>query len=144
MVMIVLGCAVGCSLQPGSRRTAAVAPDSPNAVVAPAVQLLGTVHVIGSGGRFVLVEARVASLVAGLTDGEALVCRAAGNVSANLRVSRERRPPFVVADVADGTPNLGDEVFIEPASNHAPPPPATATLPPAPDFHANPALPTGR
>ena len=135
--------AAGCSgSMLGRKRESAVEAGPTTATAsAPTVQFLGTVHVIGTQGRFVLVQSPVATLVAGLTDGEALVCRAAGNPTAALRVSRERRPPFVVADVVSGTPNVGDEVFIEPAGVHASVPPTPAS---APEFRANPGLPSGR
>ena len=113
---------------------------------AAAVRFLGNVRVIGTGGRFVLVEASAAAVTAGLADGQTLVCRAAGADTATLRVSRERRPPFVVADVDSGAPHVGDEVFVvpaaDPAAKPATPPSAPAAPPvPAPPFRANPSLP---
>ncbi len=135
--------ALGCArLLPGGKRTAAVG-SAATASDAPSIQFLGTVHVIGTDGRFVLVQSPVAALVAGLVDGQALVCRAGGNVTATLHVSRERRPPFVVADVITGAPTLGDEVFIEPVGNRSTPAP-TAPAAPTPEFRANPPLPSGR
>lgn len=113
---------VGCARLSPTRP--AVTANVPGAA---AVRYLGTVHVIGTGRRFVLVQASVAAVAAGLTDGQTLVCRVSGADSATLRVSRERRPPFVVADVASGEPHVGDEVFVEPASN-----PATKPAAPAP------------
>ncbi len=115
---------------------------------------LGTVHVIGTGQRFVLVQTPSNQSAANITDGQALVCRAAGMVTATLRASHERRPPFMVADVASGEPHVGDEVFLDPApggaaipdSPHPAPPASTASPAPAatPDFRANPVLPPTR
>ncbi len=84
--------------------------------------------------------------VSTLIDGQALVCRAAGGVTATLRVSHERRPPFVVADVATGEPHVGDDVFIDPAPGRTSSPAQQDTPTPAaaPDFRANPALPPAR
>ncbi len=112
---------------------------------------LGTVHVIGTGQRFVLVQTPSAQPVANLVDGQALVCRAGTVVTATLRTSHERRPPFVVADVATGEPHVGDEVFIDPAPGRttipgasAAPSPAVSPGAAAPDFRTNPGLPPTR
>ena len=106
---------------------------------------------IGTGRRFVLVETPAPQPVSALVDGQTLVCRASGVVTATLRVSHERRPPFVVADVAAGEPHLGDEVFIDTAPGRttvpAPDGPMPSGSPPpaaTPEFRANPALPPTR
>ncbi len=112
-----------------------------NVPSAAAVRLLGNVHVIGTGGRFVLVEASVAAVATGLTDNQTLVCRAAGADTATLRVSHERRPPFVVADVDSGTPHIGDEVFVVPAASSSAKPAASPPASPTPPFRINPVLP---
>ena len=130
-------CEAGCSRSSQARRAAAA-----NVPGAAAVRFLGNVHVIGTGGRFVLVQASVGMAVAGLTDGQALVCRGTGVDTATLRVSRERRPPFVVADVVSGEPHLGDEVFVEPVPNLAAkpaPPAAPSSTPAAPPVDVPPA-----
>ncbi len=111
---------------------------------------LGTVHVIGTGQRFVLVQTPALQPVSTLVDGQALVCRAAGSVTGTLRVSHERRPPFVVADVTAGEPHVGDDVFIDTAPGHTAipaaqsSPPASPSPPTAPDFRAEPPLPPPR
>ena len=108
---------------------------------------LGTVHVIGTGQRFVLGQTPSAQPVANLADGQALICRVGTAITATLRASHERRPPFVVADVATGEPHVGDEVFIDPApgrttvSGASGIPPAVSPGPAAPDFRINPSLP---
>ena len=51
-----------------------------------------------------------------LPDGQEMHSRTGGEpgapLTANLRLSRERRQPFVAADVVDGQPNVGDAVFV--------------------------------
>lgn len=131
---------VGCARRPVTQQAEAA-----NIPSATAVRLLGNVRVIGTGGRFVLVEASVVAVAASLADGQTLVCRAAGADTATLRVSHERRPPFVITDVANGEPHVGDEVFVVPASVPMAKPPATAPAvapPTAPLFRTDPAPPT--
>ena len=130
--------AVGCLHRSSDRQAAAALANVPGAA---AVRLLGNVHVIGTGGRFVLVEASVAAVATGLTDNQTLVCRAAGADTATLRVSHERRPPYVVADVDTRTPHIGDEVFVVPAASSSAKPAVSPLASPAPSFRTNPALP---
>lgn len=135
---------VGCHrLSPARQSPSATVPNVPGAA---AVRFLGNVRVIGTGGRFVLVEASAAAVTAGLANGQTLVCRSARADTATLRVSRERRPPFVVADVDSGTPHVGDEVYVVPAADPAAKPTTPSAAPPAPPvpappFRANPSLP---
>ncbi len=141
-----------CARHPykGSERAASV----PNAATTGATasipkagsasgERLGTVQVIGTGQRFVLIRTPTWQSGSTLVDGQALICRAGGNVTATLRVSRERRPPFVVADVASGEPHVGDDVLIDTAPGRAtiPGPVVSPAATPAPDFQANPILP---
>ena len=129
----------GCSHRSSAKQAASLA----NVPSAAAIRLLGDVHVIGTGGHFVLVEASVPAAATGLADGQALVCRAAGADTATLRVSHERRPPFVVADVDSGTPHIGDEVFVLPAAAQPPViPAAPSPTPSVPPFRADPSLPS--
>ena len=127
----------GCVHRSSNRHAASLA----NVPSEAAIRLLGNIHVIGTGGHFVLVEASVAAAAAGLADGQTLVCRAAGADTATLRVSHERRPPFVVADVDSGTPQIGDEVFVVPATAPPAKPTAPSPAPSAPPFRADPSLP---
>lgn len=79
-------------------------------------QRLGTVRVVGAHGSFVLIETPSASLTAAVPVGYLLHCRpvgvSSGMSSADLRVSPERRQPFVVADVISGTPSIGDVAYL--------------------------------
>jgi hypothetical protein len=92
----------------------------------PSESRVGAVRVIGAAGKFVLIEAPP-SLAAALPDGLTLRCRTpeegGGMQTAVVRVGRERRQQFVVADVIDGQPSVGDTVFYD--TN------AVAAMPPA-------------
>ena len=158
-MLLLAGCAslLRRSGNTAANKTGATGADSASQALIgnmPSAEHLGTVHVIGTGQRFVLVQTPSMQPVSALTDGQALVCRAGGNVTATLRVSHERRPPFVVADVAAGEPHVGDEVFIDTAPGHTKIPDAQSPQPVAvpgvsgpsapPDFRANPVLPPTR
>lgn len=91
---------------------------SPLPVPTPRTQepRLGTIRVIGAHGSFVLIDTASALVTAAVPVGTVLHCRPPGvntGVStADLRVSPERRAPFVVADVIAGTPTVGDTAFL--------------------------------
>ena len=107
----------------------APASDAAAAMAAPTPTMhrVGTVRVIGSAQRFVLIEVP-GSATSALPDGQLLRCTAdpsaAAPTTATLRVGRERRRPYVVADVVSGEPHVGDTVFTTtapPASNNTGP-----------------------
>ncbi len=110
-------------LRPDTPSTTAVQspPPAPTITTAPTAHRVGTVRVIGNAQRFVLIEVPSGATSA-LSDGQLLRCAAdpsaAAPATATLRVGRERRRPYVVADVVNGEPRVGDAVFI-------------ATMPPA-------------
>ncbi len=101
----------------------ASASAAPTATPAPTAHRIGIVRVIGNAQRFVLVEVPP-SATGTLPDGQLLRCTAdpsaAAPATATLRVGRERRRPYVVADVVSGEPHVGDAVFTAAA------PPASA------------------
>ena len=111
--------------QPPALPTAAAAPVH-SVPATPREHRVGTVRVIGSGERFVLIEVPPTGAGA-LPDGQLLRCSAAPAVdapaTATLRVARERRQPFIVADVVDGSPQVGDTVYAVPMAPPAPAPP---------------------
>ena len=77
---------------------------------------VGAIRAIGTGGRFVLLEAVSAGFAPSITEGQELRCIHSNAADANgpfaiVRVSRERRPPFIVADVLSGQPQAGDDVY---------------------------------
>jgi hypothetical protein len=95
-----------------------IAPRLPIRTTTPtavAERRVGVVRMIGAGRRFVLIEAAPSAQLA-LADGQELRCRtspeAGGAQTALVRVGRERRQQFIVADVLDGQPNAGDSVYL--------------------------------
>ncbi len=97
------------------------APPEPTPPAAQEVRRIGLVKVIGAGGTFLLIEARDNDLIAGLANGTELRCRGSaetgGAQTALLRVSPERRAPFIVADIVSGSPQVGDGVYLPEAAS---------------------------
>ena len=96
---------------------ASLAAPSPDASAPPSKPTrVGTVRVIGHGQHFVLVEVPGGG-VPTLPDGQLLRCVSSladdAGVTATLRAGRERRRPYIVADVVNGEPHVGDSVFLE-------------------------------
>ena len=79
-------------------------------------QRLGVVRIIGAHASFVLIETPSASVSAAAPAGRLLHCHppgvTTGTSTADLRVSAERRPPFVIADVVAGMPSVGDVAYL--------------------------------
>ena len=87
---------------------------------------VGTVRAIGPDSRFVLLEAAGPGSAPGVATGQELRClhtdaAGASGPFALVRVSPERRPPFIVADVLSGQPQAGDDVYAVPSHHQAPP-----------------------
>ena len=83
---------------------------------------VGVVRVIGDAQRFVLIEVPVSG-AGPLPDGMLLRCSPPATdapTNTMLRVSMERRRPFIVADVLNGEPHVGDTVFVERQGSPAP------------------------
>jgi hypothetical protein len=95
-------------------------PD-PTPPAAEEIRRLGVVRVIGAGGTFLLIEARDSDLIADIPNGTELRCRGSaetgGAQTALLRVSPERRAPFIVADIVSGSPQVGDGVYLPDAAS---------------------------
>ena len=99
-----------------SARGAALGPAQNQRIAAPSQETrVGTVAMIGRGGKFVLVETLGGGLMP-LPEGQDLHCRSGAELTAtrtaDLRLSRERRQQFTSADVVDGQPHVGDAVFV--------------------------------
>lgn len=73
-------------------------------------RLIGTIKMVNKEDRFVLIDATSYN---GAQPGDALVCIVNQRESANLRASALRNPPFLIADIASGTPSPGDKVYKE-------------------------------
>ena len=71
-------------------------------------KLVGVVSMVNPEGQFVLVESNQS---AALESGTALKCIRDGVESAVIAVGKERRRPYVTADIVKGDPQRGDQVF---------------------------------
>lgn len=89
---------------PWHRRTPPAAPPEPPPVVPERV---GAVAVVNDELHFVLID--VGTLYTPPA-GTALKSFSAGKQTAILAVNPERRRPFVVADIIEGNPQVGDDV----------------------------------
>ncbi len=74
-------------------------------------QALGTVNLTNRAGAFILINTRYASSIA---DGTELISKNASvGQTGRLRASRERnKNAFLIADVTDGNPGIGDLVYV--------------------------------
>ncbi len=81
---------------------------------------VGEVRVVGAGRRFVLIEVSPRPDMPLLSPGLQLRTRTpvsvtvGGEQTGTLRVSPERRQPFLIADVVDGDPHANDLVYYSP------------------------------
>jgi hypothetical protein len=73
-----------------------------------APQLIGVVKMVNPDDHFVLIDS-ISGL--GTEPGTLLVCITDQKETANLRMSPLKNPPFLIADIASGTPAPGDRVF---------------------------------
>jgi hypothetical protein len=91
-------CTTGCATKPKPSPTRTLEP-----------RFLGTVALVNEKLGFALLDVGTLYLPA---EGVALkTFSPTGAETGVLAVSKERRPPFVVADVVKGTPQKGDRVF---------------------------------
>ena len=92
------------------------APPKPTIIRFPKTQpvensvpkLVGVVSMVNLEGQFVLVESNQS---AALEAGTALKCIRDGVETAVIAVGKERRRPYVTADIVKGEPQFGDQVF---------------------------------
>ena len=73
------------------------------------IQRIGTVKMVNKEEKFVIIDALVSQ---NLNTGTVLVCISGQNQTATLRMSTLRNPPFLIADITDGDPSPGDQVFV--------------------------------
>lgn len=142
----VAGCAHHPGNQPPTTASAITAAPTPRARRPPGArartiepppkaseQLVGRVKVIGAHGSFVLIEAPSALVTAAVPAGYLLRCHPfgtpSGAVTADLRVSPERRSPFLVADVISGSPSVGDAAYLTAEGSAPSVPPTTPVIP---------------
>ena len=85
-------------------------------------RLIGTITLVNEENRFVLIDANETAEpglpLQAVTPG--------GEPAARLKVSPEKKAPFLIADIVSGTPHRGDQAIT------LPPAPQAATVPPAP------------
>lgn len=75
---------------------------------APGPRLVGTVAFVDRSSGFALVDVGTLYIP---QPGMALKSFSAGNETAVLMVSPERKMPFISADIVKGDPHRGDQVF---------------------------------
>ena len=71
-------------------------------------RLIGVVKTVNKEDRFVLIDG---TTFQGAEAGDLLVCIRDQKETANLRMSTLKNPPFLIADIASGTPSPDDRVF---------------------------------
>ncbi len=102
--------------RPAANIPVAPATNTEGVPLASAERRVGVVRVIGAHGKFVLLETTLGSGEVLPKDGEELRCRGSaangGVQTAVVKLSRERQPPFAVADVVSGTPQVGDMAYF--------------------------------
>lgn len=79
---------------------------------------IGTIALVASDDRFVLIE--ISSQSAAAAGAEAIAV-GDGKETAKLRISEEKKHPFVIADILAGAPQVGDRVLShqEPAATES-------------------------
>jgi len=75
--------------------------------------MVGTVALVSPEERFVLID--VTSLIAA-SPGTDVITIADSRETSQMKISRERRNPFVIADLISGAPKVGERVFAVPAA----------------------------
>jgi hypothetical protein len=101
---LALGVLGGCSLEPKP------APGSSAAVTAPTRPIrIGEVKVIDERKRFVLIDLQANLYLP--QPGVMLRAMRDSAETARLKVSPERKRPFIAADIIEGDPAVGDEVL---------------------------------
>jgi len=70
--------------------------------------LVGTVKLVNKEEKFVLIDTLTAGQVA---TGDNLLCIMNERQTAALKMTGLRNPPFLIADITDGTPEVGDRVY---------------------------------
>ena len=83
-------------------------PAKPAAAAAPVHNMVGTIVSVNETGNYVLIDT---GGVVTATKGTALKCFEGEQQTAILTVSPEQRPPFMIADIVQGTPKNGDRVM---------------------------------
>jgi len=85
---------------------ATTSPDMPTVPITPGPVTMGMIAYVNNENGFVLI--RTAEMPA---EGTALQARTTdGDETATLRVSAEQKRPFIIADIVEGQPQVGETV----------------------------------
>ena len=90
----------------------------------PAARVIGKVSLVNDRYGFALVDATAAP-----PPGTFLKTFSSTKETGELRVSPERRPPFLIGDIVHGAPAMGDAVLYQPKFEPATSPAAPAVAP---------------
>ena len=71
---------------------------------------IGTIRLVNSQDKFVLIDGSNLNAAA---PGDTLVALSSTRQSGMLRMTALRTPPFVIADILDGNPAVGDMVYAQ-------------------------------
>ncbi len=113
VLVILAGTAVSCRSLPGwkGKDSKSTDPADPAATVAPTILPVGSIQLVDTAGRFVLVRS---SKTLDLEPGTMLgVHGEQGEVVAQVQVSPARKGPYLTADFVSGTPLIGQKVTVE-------------------------------
>ncbi len=106
LVILIAGCAIP---QPWRRRSPKSSADAEAVAKARRpLQRVGVVRLVNETDGFVLIDS---GPYAPPGVGARLLSYSGPDASGQLRASQVRRRPFIVADIVEGTPRTGDEVF---------------------------------
>ncbi len=99
LVSLLLLAAAGCGTMPVKDRNPAI--------TAPVY--VGSISVVNTESHFVLID--LSGTAAPLANGTDLTAISAAGVAARLKVTPEKKRPFVTADIVSGTPKRGERVY---------------------------------
>ncbi len=100
----------------------------PPAATAP--QWAGSIRMVNTAEKFVLVESNTATSV---IPGETYLSIGNSSETSSLRMTNLKNPPFLIADIVSGDPSPGDKIYLPKATAQpSPPPAARAKTKPAP------------
>ncbi len=104
-----LFCLTNCGLFLGAGCVASPRAKAPAATAPPRPRVVGEVAVVDEEKRFVLIDLQ-SNLYVPPPGTELRTTNAAGD-TAHLKASPEQKRPFIAADIVDGEPAVGDEVW---------------------------------
>ncbi|MEO6054823.1 MAG: hypothetical protein ABIP97_12500 [Chthoniobacterales bacterium] len=77
---------------------------------------MGTITLVNSESHYVLIDSNA---LYAATPGRILTCLSKNRETAKVRVSSDKNPPFFIADIVSGDPQVGERVYA-PDINHRP------------------------